>query len=107
MTRRRFRWNDETQALEEVASDYEPHDATQPVYTDRYMEGVRTIDGVDISSRRKRRDYMRAAGVTDAADFKDTWAQKAKEREAAFKPGNKERREAIARAMYQRSTGRR
>jgi hypothetical protein len=28
-----------------------------------------TTDGVDISSRRKRRDYMTATGVTDSSDF--------------------------------------
>lgn len=39
-----------------------------------------TADGVDISSRRKRRDYMKATGVTDATDFSGDWyAQKRKD----------------------------
>lgn len=37
-----------------------------------------TADGVDISSRRKRRDYMRATGVTDFSDFSPEWREKQK-----------------------------
>jgi predicted nucleic acid-binding Zn ribbon protein len=41
-----------------------------------------TMDGVDISTRTKHRQYMKERGVTTVDDFKDTWAKAAKEREA-------------------------
>lgn len=37
-----------------------------------------TTDGVDISSRKKRRDYMAATGVTDASDFGPGYAERRK-----------------------------
>lgn len=37
-----------------------------------------TADGVDISSRRKRKDYMAATGVTDFSDFSPEWHDKKK-----------------------------
>lgn len=37
-----------------------------------------TADGVDISSRRKRKDFMTAAGVTDFSDFSPEWHEKKK-----------------------------
>ena len=107
MTRRRFRWDLEAKALVEVGEDYAPHDAVVPVVTDRYMEGVRTVEGVDIGSRRKRREYMRLAGVADTSDFRGVWEKAAKDRQQELSSGNRERREAVERALYQRSTGRR
>lgn len=41
-----------------------------------------TLDGVDISTRTKHRQYMKDKGVTTADDFKETWAKAAKERKA-------------------------
>jgi hypothetical protein len=64
---------------------------------------LRATDGADISSPTKRREYMRAMGVTDASDFKETWAKAQYEREA-FRKGehhSPERREAIGRIAYE------
>ena len=47
-----------------------------PVMVDRFMENVRTTDGIDIGSRGKRRDYMRAAGVADCSDYGLDYAQR-------------------------------
>lgn len=84
-------------------------DQRVPVLTDRYMEGVRAVDGTDIGSRTKRREYMKVKNLADADDFKGEWkkaaAERAKVHEAA-KSGKaqgvdrKARREAIARAVY-------
>lgn len=48
----------------------------QPVFTDRFMEGHTTVDGVDIGSRRKRADYMRANGLAEASDFSPAFYEK-------------------------------
>jgi len=45
------------------------------LWGDRGYEGLRTTDGVDISSRSKHREYMRRHGLTTADDYKDTWAK--------------------------------
>lgn len=37
-----------------------------------------TSDGVDISSRKKRREYMNATGVTDFSDYSDGWRERRK-----------------------------
>lgn len=39
---------------------------------------TRTTDGVDISSRRKRREYMSALGVADASDYSPGWYERRK-----------------------------
>ncbi len=73
-----------------------------PVFTDRYMEGLRTDDGVDIGSRSKRREYMHVNGVADVSDYRETWAKAEKQRAAFFqgKPHDTEaRRQDIARAL--------
>lgn len=103
MSRTRYRYNPETKALEEVAGDYTGgHDETHAPFTDSYMDGVRTADGVDIGSRRKRRDYMRAAGVADASDYTGEWAKAARRREdvAAGRHDKARRIEAIQRAFH-------
>jgi hypothetical protein len=99
-----YRTNEEGKVeVIEVSSDYEAYDARQPVFTDRYMEGVSTVDGVDISSRTKRREYMKSEGLVDADDFKNTWAKAKDEREKFFRGEKKDPRlkEAIRRAFEQ------
>lgn len=105
MSRRRFvyRPNPETGRVEsvEVTPDFQAHEERQPVYTDRYMEGLRGTDGTDIGSRSKRRAYMQARGLADASDYTETWAKAEKQR-AAFYQGEHDtqaRRESIARAI--------
>ena len=80
-----------------------PEDTQAPVYTDRYMEGLQATDGTDISSRAKRREYMRRNNLADADDFKGTWAKAAQEGPRLFEAKGYDkaaRREAIGRALY-------
>lgn len=88
MTRRRFLYTSGGRPLPEpveVTPDAEFREERQPVFTDRYMEGVRSpIDGADIGSRAKRREYMKQRGLVDADDYKVEW-QKAKEARAEFR----------------------
>ena len=111
MTRRRYRFNEETQTLEEVDADYTggagANTTNGAPVTDLYMDGIRATDGTDIGSRAKRRAYMRANGLADAADYTQTWAQAEKRREAirSGEYGSSERREAIAQSLH-KLTGR-
>lgn len=55
---------------------------------DRHMEGARSpVDGSDIGSRAKRREHMKIHGLVDADDYKNQWAQQAKQREDFFRTG--------------------
>ena len=83
----------------ELAADWSPTPRTE-LMTGTHYEGVRATDGTDLSSRRKHSEYMRRNGLALASDFKNTWEQAAKERASNF--DQKARREAVARAVYQR-----
>lgn len=50
-----------------------------PIMVDRFMEGAVSTEGVDIGSRRKRKDYMRATGSTDASDYSKDFGQRLKD----------------------------
>ena len=108
MSRRRYVWDDEAQQLVEVGAEWTdtPRGNAGPV-TDLYMDGTRATDGTDIGSRAKRRAYMKANNLADTDDFKETWARKAREREAIARGEDSTRREAIARALHKLNTGRR
>lgn len=99
-----YRPNPETGEVEavEVSADYQRHAERAPLFGDSYMDGTRSpIDGTDIGSRTKRREHMRLHGLVDADDYKGTWEQAAKQREA-IRTGaidRNERREAIGRAL--------
>lgn len=106
MTRRRWLYTIGGNPLPEpieVGEEYAPVDVRQPVYTDRYMEGVRATDGTDISSRQKRNEWMKRNDFVDVSDCQGMWAKAAKEREAIAqgKHDKAARREAIGRAIHQ------
>ena len=68
-------------------------------------DNLRAIDGTDISSRTKHRNYMKANGVTMASDFQGTWQDAANERQQ-IQSGTHDkaaRHEAVGRALYERS----
>lgn len=77
-----------------------------PIMVDRFYENTSTVDGVDIGSRRKYRDYCKEHNVTNSADFKETWKKDAETRAKFFTEGGDhkeraERRETVARAWYE------
>lgn len=49
---------------------------------DRHYDGLRATDGTDISTRTKHRQYMKANGLSMVDDYKETWKQAQKERDA-------------------------
>lgn len=69
-----------------------------PIMVDRFMEGAVSTEGVDIGSRRKRKDYMRATGATDKSDFGAGYGDRvraAREREVS-----KGTRETVAKVVF-------
>lgn len=70
-----------------------------PIMVDRFMEGAVSTEGIDIGSRAKRREYMRATGVADKSDYGKGWNDRvraSREREV-----QKLTRETVARAAYE------
>ena len=63
---------------------------------DRHYDGLQATDGTDISTRTKHRQYMKENGLTMMDDFKQTWADAAKEREK-IRRGEDASRKAIVR----------
>lgn len=111
MSRRRYRWNPETQAMEELSADWTDAERRAPTATEGLVYGNlgRATDGTPIDSRTKHREYMREKGLTVASDYTETWAKAEKERAKAFAGDfdRQGRREDIARALYQHKRGKR
>jgi hypothetical protein len=82
MTRTYYRQNPMTGEVERSPVPFTAVDERVPVFTDLYMDGVRTVDGQDIGSRAKRRAHMERNGLADANDFAGTWAKARRELEA-------------------------
>lgn len=96
-------WDNDLKRM--VPAGSERVDKRVPVVGDSHYVGLKSpIDGTDISSRRKHREYMREKGLTTADDYKSEWAQAQKSREAMLtgQPfDTKRRREQIAKAVYE------
>lgn len=98
----RWIWDEERQKLVPAEEYRERMAIHSSIVTDRFYENTQATDGTDIGSRRKHREYMRRNNLTTVDDFKGHFAAAEKER-AAIRSGEndrKERREALARAMY-------
>ena len=88
---KRYRWDVEKKALVLLEADWVPT-ARQVARADvTYMDGVKTIDGIDISSKRKRREYMKAYDVVDATDFSPAYLEGVKKERERTSRGSAER----------------
>lgn len=98
--RGRWVWDEAAGKLVSAEDYVTPERAVSaPIMVDRFYEGVRATDGTDIGSRRKHRAYMKDRGLAPADDFSPSWyAKQHKDREQAVR---KERREVIARKLYE------
>lgn len=69
---------------------------------------MKTMDGTDISTRRRHREYMHANGLSMASDFTEHWKTAEKKRAAVMSgdADTKERREIIGRALHEARNGR-
>lgn len=103
MPRTRYRFNTQTQQLEEVGSDWTDAPRSTGDLGKFEYDNLRTTDGADISSRTKRNRYMKEKGLADPRDFSETW-KKAEAERIAHREGqlsNPERRAVIGRIAYE------
>ncbi len=99
--RRRYVLDQATGRLVEVGSDWQEAPRRVPLVGDSYYDGLRSpVDGSDISTRRKYREYLKATGYTNASDYTETWQRAAEERASPVQkdPG---RRDEIGRVVYE------
>ncbi len=81
--RGRWRINPETGESEPIGEDWTDAETRAAHTTEEIAYGnLRTSDGVDISSRKKRREYMAATGVTDSSDFGPGYQERRKKEQA-------------------------
>lgn len=69
-----------------------------PLAGDRAYAGLRTMEGVDVSTRSKHRAYMKENGLTTADDYRNEWKRAAEQRAAALAGDDPTRRDDLARA---------
>jgi hypothetical protein len=92
----------------EVTPDYQAQAerSGSNLMVDRWLEGSRTTDGVDIGSRRKLNDYMKAAGVAHASDYTQHW-ERAEQTRQEYRAGrvapSRDFVEQIGRTAYELS----
>ena len=87
----------------DITGEEAPMTARQVARADvSFMDGVRATDGADISSKRKRREYMKINNLADADDFSGVWASKQKERAqiAEGRLPDRSRRDDVGRALH-------
>lgn len=97
--RGRWIWDEAAQKLVR-AEDYRPQSMARDasIVMDRHYENTKTLEGADISSRRKHRAYMKERGLAPADDFSPSWYEKVnKDKKNEQK---RSRREALGRALY-------
>lgn len=79
-------------------------EAVNHVVIDRhYWNTASHLDGRDISTRKRHREYMKEKGLTTMDDFTNTWAQAEKERQKVREGDfdHRERRELIGKLEYE------
>lgn len=90
----------------EVGSDWTDTERRSQTPTEEIIYGgVRSTDGVDISSRTKHREYMKQNGLAMASDFSEATRQ-ANERKKEIHE-ERHAREVVARAWHDNTEGRR
>ena len=72
--------------------------AVNHVVTDRHHWGTKALDGTDIGSKKKRREYMKREGVADASDYGPRWGERV--RESRERELSKQTRETVARVVW-------
>ena len=99
MSRTVWKWDPDRKALVEVArADVRPR---LEINTDGHYDGLRTPEGVNIGSRRRHRDHMKAHGLSLASEHEADWRRAEKERANYAEVTRKERREEVERIAYE------
>lgn len=105
MTRRRYRYDEETKSMVEIGADWDDTPRRAPVATEALTYGnLQATDGTPLDSRRKHREYMQQNGLALTTDFTETWkqAEKQRDRNRTGDFDHAARKEAIARAIEKR-----
>jgi hypothetical protein len=100
LPRARYRWDTTQKKLVPITDEWTPT-ARQGPRVDLYMDGIAAPDGTDISSKRKRREYMKRNNLADTSDYTQTWAAAERARREGTPQERKERREDVSRAAYE------
>ena len=99
--KRRYVYDERLKQLVEITEDWQSTPRTQ-LMTGSCYDDARTVDGADISSRRKRSEYMRRNSLADADDFKGEWSKAERARtDVRTAASDLRRREDVERAIYQ------
>lgn len=86
--RGRFRFDPVAGKCVSIDEDWTDAERRAQTTTEEIVHGKAIApDGTDISSRKKRREYMTREGVADASDFTQHGKQKRKEREERYSSG--------------------
>jgi hypothetical protein len=107
MTRRRYVQLKDGELLE-VSADFqaEQREARHYVVGDRHYDGLTSpVDGADISTRTKHREYMRRNNLTTADDFKGSWDAAAKARADFYQGRDSSRKSDVVEAVHQLQQG--
>ena len=70
-----------------------------PCGSDRIYDGLKTLDGVDVSTKAKHRAYMKERGLTTADDYRGEWTRAAAQRAESLAGNDPSRREDISKAL--------
>jgi hypothetical protein len=98
--RGRWVWDEQARKLVPADEYRAPERAVDaPILSGRFYENTATTDGVDIGSRQKHRAYMRDRGLAPADDFSPGYYDRI--RKQSQEQHRKERRETIARRLYE------
>jgi hypothetical protein len=98
----RGRWVWDAELGELVRSeDYRPQERAldAPIMTGRFYEGTQ-VDGRDLGSRARYRDYLKETGCANASDYRDHWSERKAQKEHE-RHDRKDRKEAVGRAVYE------
>jgi len=100
MSRRRWIYIDGTPY--EAGTEPQPLVDSGALWGDRDYANMRTLDGEDISTRTKHREYMRLNGLTTMDDYNEAWrhAEKFRTEYRTTGRGGAVTKEDVARAMH-------
>lgn len=98
----RFIWDKAQEKLVRAEDYVPPSEAlSAPIMVDRFYEGLKSPDGVDIGSRGKYRDYLKATGLAPGSDFSQGWYEN-RRKEMAREEATQRKSDIIAAFKEQR-----
>ena len=100
MASTRYVWDEKAKALVEVGAEWTDAERRAQTVTEELVYGNAQINGVDVSSRKKHREYLKATGLAMASDFTEH-TPKVRAEKLARTAEKREIRETVGRALYE------